>query len=216
VRIEQTFNASLLSNRASRGSGRAVIIRFASVREDASSLLLTLGSAKFGSSPVGKGAVSISGTFYAASTFNVAIRSTVIIAVVVGGTERHTGIGNRIAVRLVRNFTTIETAAFLARWASSTSITTTISTTVRSSTGAIGILLARSAHTSCNIASGLSGNLTTIKGSAVSVGKTSLARLVGLAVLTASGSVAARVIISVLRTLVRITTNSVVTNGVRS
>jgi len=160
--------------------------------------------------------VRISRAFDAASTFKIAMRSTVIDTVGVCGTKSYTSVGEGIAVRLARNFTTVKTTTFLTSGTRCTRITTTIGPTVGSSAGAIGIHLARSTDTSISIASRLSRSLTSIKDSTVSVRSTSLASLVGLAVGSASLLFAVRVILTVGNTLVRVYANSVGANGVLS
>jgi hypothetical protein len=160
--------------------------------------------------------VGIRSTFYTASTFNVAIRSAVIVAVIIRGTERHTDVGEGIAVRLVHDFTTIGATTRSGGRVRGTRITSTVFTTVRSRSWAIGVLGARSADTSGDIASRLSRDLTSIKGSAISVGKTSLARSVGLTILSASIGEAIAVIITVSVTQVGVAAMSVCANGVGS
>jgi len=173
-----------------------------------------LGSAVFNSSPVSKRTMSIRSALYTATTFNVAVRSTFIQAVVVGGTERYAKVGDRIAVRLVGNFTTIFGTTFVAIWTSGTGITTTIRTTVRCAEGAVGIHFARAAHPSCNIASRLSRSVTAVKDTTVIIGEASLAGTVGLAIPSASIGEAVSVILVVLLANVRVNAYSVIITNV--
>jgi len=211
VRIIQAFYALFFGQRTSFGSSRAVGIRFASVREDASGIGAAFSSAGFSSSPVSKRAVGIASTFDTATSFNVAIRSAVIIAVIIVSTEIYTDVGKRIAVLLVCVFTTILISTGIS--CSSARIATSISTAVRNGSGAISIDGARSAS-SISLAFGLSRRLASIENSTIGVVNTSLARLIGLTVVSASVGGTASVISAVGNTLVRVYTTSVSANGV--
>jgi len=160
--------------------------------------------------------VVVGDTFYAASTVEVTVRSTVIDTLVVGSTERHASVGERIAVRLAGDFTSVDTrSALVIGRSSSTRITTTIGTTVSSVGWAIGVLLARSAS-SVGLTGRLSGNGTTIERTAVGVGCASLASSVGLTVLSAS-VVIASLVVGLSIASVRIAADSVrQANGVRA
>jgi len=211
VRIIQAFYALFFGQRTSLGASRAVGIRLASVREDASGIGAAFSSAGFTSSPVSKRAVGIAGTFDTATSFNVAVRSAIIITVIIVSTEVYTNVGKRIAVLLVIDFTTILSSAGISY--SSARIATSVGTTVRDGRGAISVDGARSAS-SIGLASGLSRRLTSIENSTIGVGNTSFASLVGLTVVSVSDLGAVAVILAVSNTLVRVYTTSVSANGV--
>jgi len=147
VVVEQAFYALFLGQRASRSSGRTVRISFAGEWEDASGIGTAFGSSSFSSSPVVKGAVGIRSTFYTTTSFQVTVRSTIIGTIVIGSTEVNANVGERIAVRLVRSFSSIDNSTFVSRWLKSTGIATSITSTVRSSSRAISIDITRSAST---------------------------------------------------------------------
>jgi hypothetical protein len=213
VGISQTFDASFLGVIASRSTGGTIRVGFTSVWEYAKGVIAALGSSGFSSSPVNKRAVSIGGTFYAATSFQVAVRLTVIQALIISGTEVYANVGKSIAVGLVINFTTIRvTARFTG---GSASVATTVLTAVRSGSRAIGIDLARSAG-SITLASRLTRGLTTVKNSAVSVGSASLASTIGLAIVSASVLLATIVVLSVGLTDVGINAPSKGANSVSS
>jgi len=205
VRIVQAFYALFFSQRTSRGSSRAIGIRFTSEREDASGIGAAFSSAGFGSSPVYKRAMSITGTFDAATSFQVAIRSAVVIALIISSTVVYTDIGDGITILLVRIFTTISGTAGFSK--SSASIATSISTAVRDGRRAIGVNGTRSTS-SISLASRLTRGLTTIENTTVGVTNASSASSVGLTVVSASVGSTVGVILVVGNTNVRVDTTS--------
>jgi len=143
VRIEQTFYTFALCQRAGRRSRRAIRVGFTSEREDAKRVIAADSSSSFGSSPVVKRTVNIAGALDAASSFKVAVGKAVRRAVIIRGTEVYANVGERIAVRLVRDFTTIVIASITGT--RSASYASTISLTIRDGSRAIGVYGARSA-----------------------------------------------------------------------
>jgi len=106
VSVAQTLNTLLFGQGAGRVGGGAVIVGFTGDWERASVINANI-SAKLNSSPVVKGAVAVVTAFYAATLVEVAIRSTVIFAVVIGSTIVDADTSNGVAVRLVGLFTSI-------------------------------------------------------------------------------------------------------------
>jgi len=154
------------------------------------------------------------GTFDAATSVPVAVREAVIRTIVISGTEGHTDVGDTITVRLVRDFTTVSIAALLT--GTTTREATSIASAVRSASRAVGVDLAGSADTSSSRASRLARDISSIEGSAVSVGKARLAGRIGLTIGSASVSQTSGVIGVVSGALERISATSTVANGVGS
>jgi len=159
VRIIQAFYALFFGQRTRRSSNGAVGIGFTSEWEDASGIGATFSSSGFLSSPVDKRAVGIDGTFDTATSLQVAVRSAVIRAVIIGSTEIYANVGKRIAVLLVIIFTTILSSAGFPNGGAR--IATSIAAAVRNGCRAISVNLARSAN-SVGLASRLSRSLSSI------------------------------------------------------
>jgi hypothetical protein len=158
--------------------------------------------------------VSRGGTFDTATSFQVAVREALIGTIVVGGTKGHTSVGKRIAVRLVRDFTTIRSTAGVS--VDGAIIATSVGTAVRSGGRAIGINLATNAGTRGNIASRLVRGLSSVQSTALGVGSTSEASTIGLTIVLSSVLGTTGVIVSVSLTDVRVDATSIRANGVGS
>jgi len=78
VRVKHTFDTLLLSQRASGGIRGAVSITFTGIREDASRVFATFGSASFSSAPVVQRTLITAGALNTAATKSVAVRGTVV------------------------------------------------------------------------------------------------------------------------------------------
>jgi hypothetical protein len=214
VVIKHAFYARVVGQRASRGIGRAVSISVTGSRLDAQGVVAALSSVGFTSSPVGKRAVSRGGTFDTATSFQVAVREALILTIVVGGTEGHTSVSKRIAVRLVRDFTTIRSTAGVS--VDGAIVATSVGTAVRSGGRAIGINLATNTGTRGNIASRLVRGLSSVQSTALGIRSTSEARTIGLTIVLSSVLGTTGVIVSVSLTDVRVDATSIRANGVGS
>jgi len=179
----------------------------ASVGGDTSRINAALSSTGFSSSPVDERAVSVVGAFDAATSVKVAVRSTIIQTLTIIGTVIYTDVRLSIAVRLVSNFTTVRGATALS--SCSASVATTIGTTVGSGSRAVGIDSTRSAS-SIALTTWLTGNMTSIENTTISVSHASLAAAIGLAVVSTGVRLAVSIVIDVvLLANIRITTNSI-------
>jgi hypothetical protein len=213
VRIVQAFYALFLGQRTSRSTSSTVSIGVASERFDASRIFTAFSSESFGISPVEKRAVSMRGTFNTATTIQVAVRSTLIITLIVISAVIHAYVGTSIAILLALDFTTIGIPTAFSY--GTASITVSITTAVRSARGAIRICYAISAG-SIGLATWLVWVNSSIESSAVGVGSTGSANTSLLAIVLASKGFAVIVIVGIIYAHVRVDAASLNAKGIAS